>query len=86
VKLLKRICWIGVFAVAGCSALSKPVTDPVTGEPQKRPDGSDKTVFDTLIEFGGGAAAILGGNPLWGTLIGAAGALGREKVVGKDDS
>jgi hypothetical protein len=76
---MKRLAWFGVFLVAGCAALKEPVKDPVTGEP----DPSGKVVYDVLVESAATTAGVVGANPLWVTLVGAAGALARDKVVGK---
>lgn len=81
---MRRLLWLGVFAVAGCSALSKPVTDPATGEPVVNPaTGETVTAYDQITGTLGGLASILGANPLWGTLVGAGAALARDKVVKK---
>jgi hypothetical protein len=78
---MKKFLWIGVFAVAGCSVLSKPVTNPETGEPVMRPDGTQQTVYDDVTETGLGILGLF--NPMWVPLAGAAAALGREKLFRK---
>ena len=79
---MRRVLWLGVFCIAGCSALSKPVMGP-DGQPIKRADGSDQTVYDATVETGGGLVSLLTGNALLAPMIGSIGAAFRETVVGK---
>lgn len=85
VALYSAICLatLGLcIAIASCSALREPVTGP-DGQPMSNPDGSARVVYDVIAETGTGIAGIIGGNPLWATIAGAALMLGREKIVGK---
>lgn len=79
IACLLTACALGI---SSCAAMSKPVTDPATGQPVIRPDGTEQTTFDAITDTAGGLASTIAGNPLWGVLIGAGAALLRPKVLG----
>jgi hypothetical protein len=80
---VKRLAWIGIFCIAGCSALRQPVTDPNTGEPVLRPDGTEQTVYDQVTAPIAGLIGLFTGNPMWTPVAAGAVAAIREKVLGK---
>lgn len=71
---------LALTLVTGCAAMSNPIVDE-NGVVLKNPDGTERTMFDALLENVAGVVGMVTMNPLLGVLVMAGGQAARSSVV-----